>query len=197
MAAGAVAGVARLRRRLAGTAMLGLSCTLGLLAQAGARVRAPPELVDGAQWSVDAVVAAAPERGQGVVRVPVELRAVERSGARRAAEGRVRVVLGGSPVEPLLPEDRVRFSAVLRTPRGFLDPGAVDGERRAQAEGVIAVAGVHAPAALSKMAERVAWTPSRALQAWRARMLAEVAARLDGEPRALVESLVLGDRGNV
>ena len=38
---------------------------------------------------------------------------------------------------------------------------------------------------------------ARALAAWRARMLDEVRARLTGDGRALVESLVLGDRGDV
>src|SRR5205823_2138914 len=38
---------------------------------------------------------------------------------------------------------------------------------------------------------------TRALALGRARMLAEVTARLDGDRRALVASLVLGDRGEV
>ncbi len=41
------------------------------------------------------------------------------------------------------------------------------------------------------------WSVARAIAPWRARMLADVQARLTGDARALVESLVLGDRGDV
>ena len=200
LGAAAVVAAARARGRLIGSALLVLALALGVLAQAGARPRAPPELIGSARWRVEAEVAALPERAFGATRVPVELRSVERDGMRRDAGGGVMVLIGGDPVEPLLPGDRVRFSSPLRAPRGFLDPGGVDGARRAAASGVMALAGVHAPAALSRLAG-VPPPPSlataRALGAWRNTMLGEVRARLDGDRRALVASLVLGDRGDV
>jgi competence protein ComEC len=198
LAASSAALVARVRGRLVGTAALVLACVLGALAQSGARPRAPPELVDGERWLIDGEVAAAPERAFGATRVPVDLAAVERDGARRRAAGeRVRVVVAGDTAEPLLPGDRVRLASALRVPRGFIVPGAPDAERRAQADGIVAVGGVHDPPALVAWAAVPRPSLGRALMAWRGDMLREVAARLDGDRRALVASLVLGDRGDV
>jgi competence protein ComEC len=194
---------ALVRGRALGVAALALAFAVGVLACAGARPRAPPGLLDGAAWDIEAEVASAPERSFGTTRVPVELRAVEREGARRTATGRVLVLVGGELAEPLLVGDLVRFTAELRAPRGFVNPGPVDSARRAAADHVLAVAGVHAPAALSRLARapstwlRVRRLVERLLGAWRARMSGEVAARLDGDRRALVRSLVVGDRGDV
>jgi competence protein ComEC len=188
--------LARHRRAQIGVASLTLATTLGLLAVAGARPRPPPELIDGAPWILYGDVAAAPERTATGVRVPIDLIAVERDRQRHDVRVRVLVVLDRAPVEPLLPGDRVRVPTSLRAPRGFVNPGAPDAARRAAAEGIAAVGSVRA-AALSRLVEPARWTPARTIAAWRARMLAVVHARLDGESDALVSSLVLGDRGDI
>src|SRR5262249_18981083 len=84
----------------------------------------------------------------------------------------------------------------LHQPRGFINPGAPDAATRAAADGIAAVGSVHA-AALSRMDWPPRWSVARLIASWRARMLAAVMARPHGGARALVESVVLGDRGDV
>jgi competence protein ComEC len=193
---GAALVAARLAERWVGVASLGVGLALGLGAQA-ARPRAPPALVDGLPWTVEGEVVRAPERSFGRSRVVLELVAVERGQRRREAEGRVAVTLNGDPLEPLLPGDRVRFVAPLRVPRGFANPGAPDLARRAAADGVVAVAGLHDAAALARLAVEVRPSLRRGVAAWRARLAAAIGERLAGVQRALVESLVVGDRGAI
>ena len=187
---------ARLYDRWVGMAALGLGVGLGLLAQA-ARPRAPPALVDGTAWAVEGEVVREPERTFGKSRLIVELAAVERGERRREASGRVAVTLNGDPLEALLPGDRVRFVAPLRTPRGFDNQGAPDVARRAAADGVVAVSGLHDPAALVKLASPAPSGLRRLVAAWRATLVEQIGRRLTGEPRALVTSLVAGDRGDI
>jgi competence protein ComEC len=196
LAAGGVLVAARLAERWVGVASLGVAFALGLGGQA-ARPRAPPALVDGLPWTVEGEVARAPERSFGRSRVVIELVAVERGERRREASGRVAVTLAGDPIEPLLPGDRVRFLAPLRVPRGFANPGAPDLARRAAADGVVAVAGLHDPAALARLAVDVPPGLRRSVAAWRARMAGAIDERLQGVQQALVESLVVGDRGAI
>jgi competence protein ComEC len=203
VAAALLAGAASLalllaarRQRLFGVAAMALAAAVGAVAVAGARPRPPPELVDGKRWLLDGVVADSPERTANGTRVPIDLIGVERDGLRRAVAARVLVALDGAPIEPLLPGDRVRVPAELHRPRGFVNPGAPDAARRAAADGIAAVGSAHA-AALSRLDVPARWSVARVIAGWRARMLAEVRVRLDGDARALVESLVLGDRGDV
>ncbi len=201
LAAAAVLLYARVRRRLIGLAALGFALGLGLVGQS-ARPRPPPELTDGARWDLEASVAAPAERAFGATRVPIELGSVERGGMRRSVEGRLMLNVNGELFEPLLPGDRVRFPSTVRAARGFLNPGAVDTARRAAANGVMGFAGVHAPAALSRLAVPPPAGPPalrvvRALEALRQDLLEQVRSRLTGDDRALVASLVLGDRGDV
>ncbi|MDB4970501.1 MAG: internalization-related competence protein ComEC/Rec2 [Myxococcales bacterium] len=188
--------LARHRRRSIGLAALGLAVAVGIVAAAGARPRPAPELFDGERWVLEGDVVATPQRLGAGVRVAIDLTGVERGGQRSAARDRVMLFLDGEPVEPLLPGDRVRVPARLHRPRGFVNPDAPDAARRAAAEGVAAVASVRA-ASLSRLVVAPRLGIARAIAAWRARMLASVQARLTGDGRALVESLVLGDRGDV
>jgi competence protein ComEC len=167
-----------------------LAAVLGILAQS-ARPRAPPPLVDGLPWTAEGELASL-ERSFGHTRLSIDLSSVERGERRRSASGRVALTLNGDPVEALLPGDRLRFTAALRLPRGFANPGAPDLQRRAAAEGVMAVAGLHEPAALVRLERK-----GGVIAGWRARILQAVSRRLDGEPRALVASLVVGDRGDI
>src|SRR5256885_682498 len=74
------------------------------------------------------------------------------------------------------------------------------GPRLAAAAVVMAVGGLHEPAALVKLAGEGGGATSRIerrIARWRARMLDDIGRRLEGEQRALVASLVAGDRGDI
>ena len=198
---------ARRREGQIGLAALALSLVLGVLAQATARPLVPPELTDGRRVTITGQVVDAPERTFGISRLPVDLRTVSADSSdgdgasERDATGRVLLTVVGEPAEPLLPGDRVQAAVTLRAPRGFRNPGAPDSARRAAAAGVMAVGGVHAPAALVRFADEPSGPPwllvRRALARLRGRMLDAVNARLVGDGRVLTASLVLGDRGDV
>lgn len=188
---------ARAGGRWVGPAALLLSAALGLLAEAGARPRRPPGLVGDAACEAEGVVLAAPERAFGSSRIAVDLRTIERDRSVRAARGKVMLLVRGEPAEPLLPGDWVRFPARFRVPRGLINPGGVDSARRAAADGVMATAGLHEPAALSKLARQPEPGVLRLIASWRAHMLVEVKRRLTGDTGTLVASLVLGDRGDI
>lgn len=188
-------GLARRREHAVGLAALGVALALGGLATAGARPRPPAELFD-ERCTIEGRVAFAPERTATGLRLPVDLRAIERDGRRQTAGDRILLLLQGSPLEPLLPGDLVRATVRLHRPRGFLNPGAADAARRSAAVGVVAVAGLRAPA-LSRLIEPPVKGVARAVMAWRALLRTEVGRHLRGSARSLVASLVLGDRGDV
>ena len=185
------------RRRGIGVAALAQAVALGAMAAATAWPSAPVGLLDGAAWDVEARVVEAPERVDGRAHVLVALATVARGGEARAATGRVWLSLGGEPAETLLPGDRVRFHARLVAPRGFLELDAPDPRRRAAARGVIASAGVGDPAAVVRLDGDSGAGIERTIAGWRAWLVERVRARLEGDQRALVESLVLGERGDV
>jgi competence protein ComEC len=193
-----VVALAHRREYWVGSATLGLSLALGMLAVSGARVRAPDGLTDGKKWVVTARVTGLGERGWGAVAIPIALEHVARDGIARRAHGKVMLRVQGEPRELLLPGDRVWFRSVLRAPRGFLNPGAPDADRRAAARGVMAQASVHEPAALKRLgvAPSLAERLLRPVGRWRERMRLQ-AARLPGDGGPLVEAMVLGDRGDV
>src|SRR5581483_6756518 len=198
--AAALALLARRRAGPIGIALLALAFALGLEAQA-VRPHAPAELTDGKKRHVEGVVERPPDRAFGITRLLVALSSVREGDDERPARGRVALTVAGEPLEPLGPGDRVRFSAVLREPRGFRNPGAEDAARRAAALGIVAVAGVHEPAALVRLDVDSrpgplarAW---RRLERWRANARTFVAATLPGDGAVLVDALVLGDRGGV
>ena len=190
------------RRPLLGVAALGQALALGMVAAVGAWPRAPEGLLGGAPWVVTGRLVEAPERAFGRTHLSIDLESVARDGARRAVEARARIAVPRDPVEPLLPGDRVSLLVRLRAPRGFVEPDAPDPARRLAERGVVAVGGVAEAAAVARLDEpRVApsWS-ARALREigrWRTFLLGRVAAHLEGERRALVESLVLGERGGL
>lgn len=192
--------VAWRRRRWLGVAAVVQASTLGALALAASWPVAPAGLLDGAPWTVTARVVEAPERGPAGAHALLELERVARDGGERTVSGRISLSFGGDPLETLLPGDRVRFRARLHAPHGFAEPDSPDPRRRSAARALIAVAGVAEPAAVARLAEPR--SPSgngllREIARGRERLLSRIRARLDGDRRALVESLVLGDRGDV
>lgn len=148
-------------------------------------------------WRVTARVEEAPERARGDVHLLLALEEVERGGRAWEVHGRVRLRLGGEPLEPLLPGDRVLFRALLHEPRGLAQPDSPDPRRRLAERGIVAVAGVPDPSHVVRLAGQEKWSWSRWVAEKRRRLLAFVSAHLDGDRRALAESLLLGERGHV
>jgi competence protein ComEC len=204
------------RERLVGTAALVCALGLGVLAQAP-RPRAHPALVDGEPITLRGRVREGPVRlarnddGLGVAtRVRVALEEAERDGVAWPVHGGLDVILGGAPREPLAPGDAVQIRGAPRAPRGHLNPGAPDVERRAAADGIVARVALRDPAALSRLA--LAPRPAldddglvargwmhveRALLALRRGGLARIDRVLPARDAALVGALALGERGRV
>jgi len=204
------------RERLVGTAALVCAVALGVLAQAP-RPRAAPALVDGEPITLRGRVREPPVRlprsddGLGVaLRVRVALEEAERDGVVWAVGGVLEVVVGGEPREPLAPGDAVQLRGAPRAPRGYLNPGAPDAERRAAADGVVARVALRDPAALSRLAlpprpardddglvARGWMQVERALMSLRRAGVARVDRVLPPRDAAVVGALVFGERGRV
>ena len=195
--AGVVAWVARRRKTVEGMSLLALACAAGIVGAAASRVTDRAAVLDDQPWTFRGEVIALPERAFHRTRLTLRLREIWRRGETRSVDARIWLGLPGDPLEPLLPGDQVVARARLRAPRGFLDPGAVDGVRTAAEAGVVAVASVHDPAALARLDEPSAAGILRMAGRVRARLRAAIGSRLDGEPRALVAALVVGDRGEI
>lgn len=214
-------GGALLRDRLRGCALLLALCALGLLAQSQR-----PHPLDAVQISQGAgaemLDLAGPLRHEGELLAPPL--ATADGLALRIAVSRVSplhpdapfralspplhvaVSLRGAPLEPLWPGDRVWLRARLRPPGGLHNPGAPDGDRRAAAEGVQALASLPAEDLVRLLPDGRGRPFLRAVARLRARLLAVLAAHFsapaddlghDPVPHALVAALALGDRGAI
>jgi competence protein ComEC len=192
------------RDRLRGCALLLGTCALGVLAQSHR-----PPTIDAVQVPEGADLdLSAPQRWEGeLLAMPLgtadglALRvAVSRVAMYRLSPPLLLAVsLRGAPQEPLWPGDRLRLRARLRPPGGLHNPGAADGERRAAADGIQAVASVPAEDLVRLLPEGRERAARRALARLRARLLAVLRAHLADPdrplPHALVAALALGDRG--
>jgi competence protein ComEC len=202
--------------RLVGTSLLVCAMALGVLAQAP-RPRADPALVDGEPITIRGRVRDGPIRlarsddGMAVAyRVRVALEEAERDGLAWEVHGVLDVVVGGEVREPLAPGDAVQLRGAPRTPRGYLNPGAPDVERRAAADGVVARVVIRDPAGLSRLAlaprpardddgllARAWMHVERGLAAVRRTGLTRIDRVLPPRDAALVSALALGERGRV
>lgn len=208
---------ARLAQRRFGLAALALALALGTLAAALAwplpvAALAAPEHQK--PWRVRAHLVAEPERAFGDTHLLLDLDELHRDGvvpeARDASgflgNGHLRLALHGDPAEPLAPGDAVYFRARLTSARGFYEPDSPDPARRQAERGAVAVAGVAEPQALARLVGNGAARPglvgllarvSRLRQALLRRVAAVLPGDLLRDRRALVGSLVLGERAEV
>ena len=168
---------------------------LGALAARTSWPQAAAELFDGQPWEVEARVVSAPERMAGRTHLIVEMERVVRGGQARFAGGQVWLAIQGE-LQQVLPGDRVIFRARLHAPRGFAELDSPDLARQWAARRVAAVAGLASAAELVRRPGESA-PFLRAIARWREQLLAKVGTVLAGDRRALVASLVLGDRGEV
>ncbi len=112
------------------------------------------------------------------------------SRARRADHGSA---LQGEPTcgsggsRDLAPGSRWQLTLKLRAPRGLRNPGTIDTEKRALAEGIAATGYVRAPETARQLA------PSGGIDAWRARMSARIGERVASDASRFLQALALGD----
>ncbi len=112
--------------------------------------------------------------------------------------GRVRLEVGGRAARPPLIEgDRVRVWAVLRRPRGFLDPGAFDAAAQARRQGVHLVGFVKSPRLVEPGPKPAAATLARGAARLRGWSRAQLAAVIGGPEQGLVRAMVLGEKAAV
>ena len=120
------------------------------------------------------------------------------SGRRNAAGptcGRIRLTVQG--LTPALARgDRVRFSARLRSPRNFSNPGGFDYRRYLLLRGVQATAWVAAEK-LQWAPARPSWRLSAALSRFRERVDRLLQQELDPDTAAVLSALTVGDRSRI
>lgn len=109
--------------------------------------------------------------------------------------GRVRVSFRGFPVA-LLPGDRVRITARVRRPAGFVNPGGYDHAWVLARRGVTAVASVARPEQIVVLAPAHSGARVR-LERWRGLIRASFLERLSPPAAALLLAIVLGDDGRI
>ncbi len=174
LAAGAV-GAARMAALLAPPAVAGDVAHLGLPRRAAV---------------VGRLAAAPVRRGERSVLVL----AVE-SVDGRAASGLLRVGVGAGRV-PWGFGDRLRFTATLRRPRNFANPGSFDFVGHLARQGIRVTAFVRDVAAVERLPGRAHGLRAR-LERWRARLGRRIAAAVPAPEAAVLQALVIGEEGGI
>ena len=107
------------------------------------------------------------------------------------------MVLAGVP--NLAPGDWVRFTSRLYAPRGFANPGMLDGRLVARGQGVEMLATVHTPSDLQRITGPASWMTLARRWAFKLRRsMAQAINRHVSEPAAgFVRTMVLGERSDV
>ena len=131
----------------------------------------------------------------GVWRLVIDVVRAASAGRLLPASGGVRVSLNGAPSEPVLPGDAVALRARVRAATGFRGPGTVDRRRRLASRGIEALAWLEDPAGLVVLGPEEPRPLARALarRAGLVRGLLDDAAAAEGDGRALIGALALGE----
>lgn len=90
--------------------------------------------------------------------------------------------------------DRVRFRSHLHTPHSYHNPGAIDWERKAAADGVAWTGSVEGPEWMMVVTAGQ-WSPLRAIDHWRQIVSQQIATIGDLEIRGSAAALLLGSAG--
>jgi competence protein ComEC len=112
-----------------------------------------------------------------------------------AARGLVRVGVGAAPV-PWGFGDRLRFTATLRAPRNFANPGSFDYVGHLARQGIRVTAFVRDVAAVERLPGRAHGVRAR-LERWRARLARRIAAAVPAPEAAVLQALVIGEEGGI
>jgi competence protein ComEC len=169
-------------RRLAGAFLLGLAwaCACG----AAAMSERLPASLSGMDVRVEGRVLGLPRRDQDGQRFDFLIE----SGPEGAPLGhRVRVGWYGQAAPTVEADSRWRLLLRLKRPRGILDPGGADSEKRALAQRIAATASVREPRSARLLAN------GRGVDAWRAQLSRRIGRALPEGRARFVQALALGD----
>jgi competence protein ComEC len=170
-------------RRLPGAFLLGVAwaCACG---QAAMDQRLPADS-SGRDDRVEGRVIGLAMRDEQGQRFDFRIEHAEAMPALRGA--RVRVSWHGQGAPSVEPGSRWRLQLRLKRPRGVLDPGGSDSEKRALLQGIAATASVREPRSARLLAN------GSGIDAWRARLSKRIELSLPEGQSRFVQALALGD----
>jgi competence protein ComEC len=169
-------------RRLPGAFLLGVAwaCACG---QAAMDERLPQEM-SGRDFHVEGRVLGLPMRDEQGQRFDFR---IDRSDEVTLRGARVRVSWHGQAAPGVEPGSRWRLQLRLKRPRGVLDPGGSDSEKRALLQGLAANASVREPRSARLLAN------GSGIDDWRARLSRRIELSLPEGRARFVQALALGD----
>ncbi|EAQ97899.2 DNA internalization-related competence protein ComEC/Rec2 [Congregibacter litoralis] len=97
------------------------------------------------------------------------------------------------PIKDLKPGSRIRFEAVLRQPRGMVNPAALDGEKGFLVAGIHAVGSLRSVSAVDPSLDGIFAIKAR-IDRLRAAVSSSLRNRVSGRVGALLAALAVGDR---
>ncbi|HEX5757279.1 MAG TPA: ComEC/Rec2 family competence protein, partial [Arenimonas sp.] len=169
--------------RLVGALMIGvlLACAHG---QYALQLQLPSTLAGKDLW-IEGEVLGLPEIGVDATRFEFRVRPGE--GGAAALVGRKLRLTWYRPEVAIEPGSRWRLQAKLRPPRGVLNPGGYDFERRALEQRIAATGYVRHPQQAVQLGD------ASGIDALRARLSQRIADALPGDRARFVQALALGD----
>lgn len=162
--------------------------------------RGPDHIVrflDTGTWQIQGTVVDTPSARHGRMRLIVETAALSRDTLVHSVRGRIRLTVMGDV--PLIPGDRIIFTAKLRPFRNFNNPGGFDYRRYMAFKGIQGSAWTRAER-LQRCGSRPLPPASRLIQDARrhlARLIDGVASEDADEAKAVLKALVFGDRSGI
>ncbi|MFN8543285.1 MAG: DNA internalization-related competence protein ComEC/Rec2 [Candidatus Binatia bacterium] len=185
------------RRRAAAWAAVG-SIALGLGVEGMRGVVAPTLAVDHvgrhrlpARATIEGHVVEPPDRRARRTVLVIETERI----AAAAACGRIRLSVRGR-LDRIRYGDRIRFTAQLRAPRNFANPGSLDLVTRLALRNVHVVAFVWNADAVTRLpTRRRGWRVH--LERWRSRLGRVIARAVPRPERGVLQALVVGDEGDI
>jgi competence protein ComEC len=169
-------------RRFAGAFLAGVAwaCTCGQAAMA----ERLPQAMSGSDFRVEGRVLGLPVRDEAGQRFDFKIE----SSDERALQGlRVRLSWHGQAAPTVEPGSHWRLLLRLKRPRGVLDPGGVDSEKRALVQGIAAIGSVREPRSARLLGN------GRGIDAWRAQLSRRIELALPEGQGRFVQALALGD----
>ena len=142
-----------------------------------------PEALAGTDVALTGRVVGLPQRGEGGLRFDLQ---VEQSRLPALRGGIVRLGWYGR-APPIAPGSRWQLIARLKPPRGTLDPGGGDIEKRSLAQGIVATGSVREPRSA------LALSAGGGVDAWRDAVSARIARALPAGRGRFVQALAVGD----